>query len=75
MNRRAFLKLIGVSVVAAGLPMPKTPVRTEFGGPYPHCECETCKTGLPATSIHWKILEPRVVLLNDLPITIALTGA
>lgn len=76
MNRRSFLKLIGATALATVLPLLKTLARTEFGGPYPHCECETCKAGLPATSIHWKMLEPQIVILNDFPITkIALTGA
>lgn len=69
MNRRMFLRVVGLTVAGfAGLPL-VTHAKTEYGGPYLHCPCETCKAGLPATSIHWMILPTKPIILNDLAIT------
>ena len=70
MNRRLFMKSVGMTAIVgiAGLSF-STPVKTKYGGPYPHCSCETCKAGLPATSMHWKMIGPEFRILNDCAIS------
>ncbi len=76
MNRRSFLKLVGVSAVAAVLPIPE--VLAEEVSQIVIPECPGCAAGLPKRErLGWRVIEPMgIIILNDNAITkIALTGA
>jgi len=65
MNRRMFLRTVGLTVAGMVCLPFVTHTENKYGGPYPHCPCETCKAGLPAASQHWRILPTKAVILND----------
>ena len=75
MNRRSFLKLMGIAAIGTVFPIPKTPVEEISKIVLP--ECPGCKAGFPIKErLGWIVYKPVPIILNDNAIIkIALTGA
>jgi hypothetical protein len=76
MNRRLFMKSVGLAAIAGiSLSSCKPKPRVSAGSPYPNCPCPSCQAGIPTKELHWVVLEPGIVFLNDKPITVRVTNA
>jgi hypothetical protein len=75
MNRRLFMKSVGMATLAATAllssctPKPRAKVIVDRS----HCDCPACQAGLPTKELHWMRLGPEIVFLNNKTITMRVT--
>ena len=68
MNRRTFLKMVGVAAVATVLPIPN--VLAKVPSPIVLPECPGCAAGFPTKeTVGWVVYKPHPVIINDNAIT------
>jgi len=67
MDRRSFMKSVGVATLSAIAVLPSciSKPKVSAGSPYPNCPCPHCKAGIPTKELHWVMLPPQVVIIND----------
>jgi len=62
-----FMKSVGmatlsvVAVLPSCIPKPKVVAKLD----YSKCPCPSCQAGLPTKELHWVMLPPQAVIVND----------